>query len=212
MTHQEVARTIQSYNRIAPDYLAHWRDRVVMARHVARFTGLLDAAWGEDRAGIRLADVGCGPGFDAALLRRQGFQVAGLELSWGMIQAGRIDYPGDLVQADMRRLPLAARLHGLWVNASFLHLPRAEAPGALAGFARVLRPGGVLYLAVKAGQGEEWKAESYGRPEPRFFTYWKPEEMDNLLAATGFHVIDGWQEQSSSTTTWLIRFGQKLTA
>ena len=198
-------RTIQSYNRIAPDYLDRWRVRSVTKEHSQRFVSLLVEQGVTDHP---IIDVGCGPGFDAAVLRESGLQVVGLDLSLGMMQAGRSEFPGDFVLADMRCLPLGPSAGGLWVSASLLHLPREDVPAAFHGFARTLIPGGVLYLAVKQGHGEEWTQESYGRPEPRHFTYWLAGELDSHLDEAGFNIVESATNPSESNPNafWLVRF------
>jgi SAM-dependent methyltransferase len=206
MTDSPVTRTVQSYDHIVADYLARWRDRSVMASMIDRFVDLLPTS---HQARPLVADVGCGPGFDGAVLRDRGLSVVGLDLSWGMLQAGRQHYPGKFVQADMRHLPMASVFDGLWVNASLLHLPRQDAKTALEGFARILRPGGCLFLSIKEGRGEQWQVQTYGHNEPRFFTYWNPDEIDALLHGAGLTIVSGSGEQENGPNSWLIRYARK---
>lgn len=192
-----VKQTIASYDRIAPEYARRWRDRAVMAPALARFTAALPA-------GALLLDVGCGPGFDGAILRSNGFRVVGLDLSRGMLEAARMEYPGAYVQADMRRLPLRPGVDGVWCNAALLHLSRADAASALRDFHRVLAPGGILYLALKEGQGEEQRSDAYGPDVPRYFTYWLDDQLDEALRAAGFRRLDGWTDGENGQR-WLCR-------
>jgi SAM-dependent methyltransferase len=205
LTDSPLARTIQSYDRIVADYLLRWRDRSNMANMVERFISYLPT---NGRRRPMVADIGCGPGFDAAVLRDRGLFVVGLDLSAGMLLAGRSHYPVPFVQADMRHLPLASVFDGLWVNASLLHLPRWDAPATLLGFARILRPGGCLFLSLKQGQGESWEPQAFGRDEPRFFTYWHSNEIDALLCQAGFTICSNEREAPDPSSPWLVRFAQ----
>lgn len=190
-------RTIASYDEIAGDYWERWRDRGMMERALAGFVQHV-------RPGGLVIDVGCGPGFDAALLRAEGLRTVEVDLSWGMMAVGREHYGGTFVQADMRRLPLGTgTADGLWVSASLLHLPKAEAEAALQGFYRVLRPGGIMYLSLKEGTGSEWRRESYGQSAPRYFSYWQAAELDGALQKAGFDVVEGWRDEAASI--WLVR-------
>lgn len=89
----------------------------------------------------------------------------------------------------MRALGFAdSTFDGLWVCASFLHIPREEALAALGGFRRVLRPGGLLYLSVKEGEGEIWR--DYGEGRRSFTTFYHLEELRQLVEKAGFEIVE----------------------
>jgi len=207
MTHDPVQATIATYNRIAADYAARWQNRTVLAAEAGAFAALAGPNG-------RVLDVGCGAGFDTAVLGQHGLHAVGVDLSWGMMQAGRqrgmgTDSQGvDFVQADMRALPFAAGWDGIWACASLLHVPRPQVPAVLSRFAALLRPDGVLYLSVKLGDDEAWTADKYGRQHARFFTYWRPETLDPLLADAGFQIVSG-DVQQGKHDIWLSRLAQK---
>jgi SAM-dependent methyltransferase len=201
--------TIATYEQIADIYFDKWHDRTAIQDHLKRFAYMMRVYQLTD---YPVMDVGCGPGFDAHHLRMAGLTTYGLDLSLAMMNAGRPEYGGRYIQADMRYLPLATSLGGLWVSASMLHVPRSEAPAVLQNFARTLVPGGLLYLSLKAGQGAEWTTESHGQPLPRYFVYWRPDELDQELQSAGFQVVDGWISQVSESTSWLIRFARKTSS
>jgi hypothetical protein len=58
---------------------------------------------------------------------------------------------------------------------------------------------------VKAGDGSEWETERYG--VPRWFQYWTAEDLDALLGAAGFEVIESWYG-SGARADWLVRHAQ----
>lgn len=202
----EIEHTRAAYERIAADYAQAQQDRSSMLPLIDRFVSLLPPA------GVVL-DIGCGPGFDTAVLRQRGLRAIGLDYTYAMLQAGRRELKLRLpvVQADMRHLPLRGDIDGIWCSAALLHLPRSEAPGVLRGFWRALRPGGVLCLSVKRGDGDAWTPISYGHEASRFFAYWQPPALDALLETAAFTLIDGRQTQAGPTT-WLTRFARKQTS
>ena len=110
----------------------------------------LDDLSRELRSGARVADLGCGPGWHAALLRRRGFAVAGLDFARAMLREAREGARGvDLVRGDLAHLPFArASLDAAWARNSYMHLPAGELPGALAELHRVLRPGARVRMSL----------------------------------------------------------------
>lgn len=203
------AVTTATYNDIAQIYYEKWQDRSAIREHLLRFSDMI-RAYG--LASLPVIDIGCGPGFDAAFFRRAGLWAIGVDLSLAMMNVGRPDFAGDYVLADMRRLPLAPKIGGLWVSASFLHLPKEEAPEVLRRFRQILVPGGLLYMSLKAGHGAEWTAESHGQARSRYFVYWQPDELDALLQSTDFRIAEGWSSTVDEQTTWLIRFARKASS
>jgi len=197
---EEIRQTQQSYAGIAAAYAAARGSREGIRGQLEQFVGLV-------RPRGRVLDIGCGPGFDTALLAESGLQPVGLDFSLEMMVAGRAQHRQRLpfVCADMRRLPFARRFDGFWACASLLHLPRMEMVPVLRGMHRLARSGAILYLSMKQGEGEEWQAESYGYPSPRFFSYWQPEQLDEALRAGGWELVGGWAERSPHAV-WLVRF------
>ncbi len=200
--------TTATYDEIAHIYYDHTHDRSAIHEHLVRFADMIRAYGLVD---LPIVDVGCGPGFDAAFFRGKGLRAVGVDLSPTMIKIGREEFGGDYVLADMRRLPFSANIGGLWVSASFLHLPRVEAPVVLQRFGHFMVPGALLYVSVKAGRGAEWTAESHGQPRSRYFVYWQPEGLDALLHEANFRIVEGWTSPVDEETTWIFRFARKAT-
>jgi len=152
-------------------------------------------------------DVGCGPGHYTTALEAGELQAVGLDLSLGMLRQAQEKEVARLVQADMRRLPFAdGCVTGCFVCASLLHLPRHQVPQALLEFHRVLCYNGALYVGVKEGTGAERIADQEGYE--RFFTYYRPKEIDRLVEAAGFQIVDGWISPpgEGQRHRWINRF------
>jgi SAM-dependent methyltransferase len=194
-------RTRATYDAIALRFLENARDRSGGNPWIERFaTGL--------PAGALVVDLGAGPGIDAFELRRRGLRAFSLDFSMGMLRAGVEDYPGPRLQGDARRLPFrAGALAGIWASASLLHLARPDAVQALEDAHRALAPSGRLLVTVKQGHGCETETTRYGMP--RFFQYWTGAELDAVLDATRFRVIDAATE-TLPRAEWLVRLAERI--
>src|SRR5512133_3373682 len=143
----------------------------------------------------RILDLGCGAGRDLAWFYAQaqtqdGLSCFGADLSSGMLTEARQVTGAALCQADMRFLGFAPRsVAGIWCVAALLHLPKAEAPRALAEMARVLVPGGGLYISVQKGSGEGNEPTHYDASLDRFYAKYELDEISTLLAQAGFRIL-----------------------
>jgi SAM-dependent methyltransferase len=92
--------------------------------------------------GARVADLGCGSGIFTGLLRRQGYQSTGLDISPKLVALGRRKYPGlELIEGDAENLPFETEsLDGVMLSGLVHQFPD---PRRLAGeVRRVLKNGG----------------------------------------------------------------------
>jgi ADP-ribose pyrophosphatase YjhB (NUDIX family)/ubiquinone/menaquinone biosynthesis C-methylase UbiE len=157
---------------------------ICLTKEMDRFTARL-------APGVRVLDVGCGPGRDTIRLAEKGFDAVGTDLSFGMLQEGAArGVLAPLIQADMANLPFRrGSFRGLWVCASLLHISKEQVGNVLRELERVVHPGHV-YLAVKSGEGEAWIEDEQRRR--RFFAYYSPFEIQLLMERSGFEVLDHW--------------------
>jgi len=101
------------------------------------------------RAGMRLLDVGCGPGRHLHALELRGARAIGLDLSASLLRRARQVSAAPLVRADMRWLPIRPASCDLVVNlfTSFGYFATdAEHGQVVAEMAGCLRRGGWLAM------------------------------------------------------------------
>ena len=166
---------------------------------------LLESFWTLLPPGAFVLDVGCGPGRDTAALRGRGYRVIGLDLSFGLLSEAQRRVGAGFIQGDMRYLPFGkAVIDGVWMNASLLHIPKAQSPLVLKGIHRVMGIGSVLFLGVKQGEGEYWD-ERHGR---RFFVYYQPNELRSLLSKAGLNVEHLWVTDAGEQS-WIQAIARK---
>ena len=142
----------------------------------------------------QVLDIGCGTGRDTAELAKRGLDVVGLDLSSGMINLAKKTHPHlKFIQGNFLDLPFADNSFiGVWGLAALVHLESvAAAKKALAEFQRVLKPGGILFLRVKANLKNnkfETVKDLQGAGE-RFFQYFTQAELKKYLQAAGFSLL-----------------------
>jgi SAM-dependent methyltransferase len=107
---------------------------------------LLDAA--SVKRGTRVLDLATGPGYVAGRAAQRGAVVMGVDVAPAMVSiAARLNPGLDFRAADVHDLPLDdGSFDAVVGNFLIMHLGRPEQ--AMAGFVRVLRPGGRLALTA----------------------------------------------------------------
>ena len=147
-----------------------------------------------DMTARRLLDVGCGTGLLAARLHREhpDAMVVGCDFSRGMITHAAQHRGIGCVQGNALALPFRNGTFEVVVCTEAFHwFP--DQPGALAGFFRVLAPGGLLLLALvspphdRIGDAVHVVSRLLGEP-----FYWPTaERLRQWLDLAGFDVT--WQ-------------------
>jgi SAM-dependent methyltransferase len=112
--------------------------------------------------GRRVLDVACGPGHLAAAAAARGAEATGVDVADAMVRLATDLHPGaGFTRADAESLPFPDGTFDAVVgNLAILHFGRPER--AVAEFARVLVPGGVLALST-------WDNPAVGRLPGIFF-------------------------------------------
>ena len=139
--------------------------------------------------GTSVGDIGCGTGRLEPYLGARGLSPRGIDLSPEMIRVARRDYPGFSFEvADVRDLPFPdASLAGVvcWYSLMFLAPP--DRPAAFGELARVVKPGGYLVTAFKAGDSQLRRAGHSTGLGVEFDIYWlAPDDMERQVTDAGF--------------------------
>lgn len=143
-------------------------------------------------AGGRVLEIGSGGGRDARALESAGLAVRRTDVSPGFVDLLRADgHTADVLDPLTDDLDDPERpgtpYDGVWANACLLHVDRSDLPAVLRRLAAATRPGGVLRLSVKEGDGEEWSTHGHVAG-PRRFTYWRAEPLREVVQGSGWDV------------------------
>jgi len=131
----------ETWSRCAATYLDHFagltRESLPMLREAANI-----------RSGIRVLDVGSGPGHIAGALSQDGAAVTGIDFSAQMVEVAKKHYPDvSFLEADAERLPFDDESFDAVVsNFVIHHLSRPEV--VFREVCRVLKPGGRFAFVV----------------------------------------------------------------
>ena len=142
--------------------------------------------------GASVVDAGCGTGRLEPYLAARGLSPAGIDLSPEMIRVARRDHPGfGFDVADLRELPFGdASLAGAVCWYSLMFLAPADRPAAFSELARVLKSGGYLVTAFKAGDNQVRRGGRSTGLGVEFDVYWlSPDEMERRLIDAGFVAV-----------------------
>lgn len=173
--------TIDTYNRTAGAYDAE----------TAGFWNLFPRTIIDTFASMvhgRVLDAGSGPGRDGVLLQEKGLDVVCLDASEAMIALSRARGL-DSVLGDFCTLPFPdSGFGGVWAYTALLHVPKSEVGTALSEISRVLAKGGIFGLGLIEGDEERYR-ESSGIALPRWFSYYRKGEVEDLLRTHGFSVV-----------------------
>jgi SAM-dependent methyltransferase len=205
-----LADTRTSYDTVAASYADLVRNLLVEAPYeramLALFADLVHAA-----GGGRVADVGCGSGRITAYLGELGVDAFGIDLSPGMVDVARRDYPGlQFEVGSMTDLDLAdASVAGLVAWYSLIHIPDDEVGAVFAHFRRVMSPGSPLLLGFHVGDEPRLKTQGYGGHPMKVYVHRRqPAQVAAWLRDAGFTVEAQMTLSSPESALGAILFGR----
>lgn len=192
----------QDLDAIAARTLAHYQGNAIAFREGTRDhdvtqnrSALLDAL--PKKSGLRILDLGCGPGRDLSAFRALGHVPTGLDGCEAFATYARSETGCEVLHQNFFSLDLGDRqFDGVFANASLFHLPLALLPDVLTELHRALVPNGALFCsnprAFRNSQ-EGWQGERYG-------CYLTIEGWTQVIAAAGFNLERQYLRPSGQPT------------
>jgi 2-polyprenyl-3-methyl-5-hydroxy-6-metoxy-1,4-benzoquinol methylase len=192
-TDKNVAATKRSYSKIYQQYVtSNSALRDAVKQSLDSFVPLL--------SGKNVLDVGCAGGLETEYLHSKGLAVTGCDISEEFVRIAQERCPEcNFFATDMRHIKNHSNSYdGIWVNASFLHVPKADAPATLKNFYDMLRPKGILYISVMMGDFDALRENKDMNWPERHFSDYHEDELQGLLEQAGFKIL----RHKSNPTSW----------
>lgn len=184
------------YNRLAPKWgQSAWGDEGLQ-----KFIKLV--------GGGRVLDLGCGSGIQSKILHDAGFEVVGIDFAEKMIEEAKKRAPNaEFLVMDILDLDFPPEhFDGIYARASLLHLPKSKIGKVLEELNKILKKEGIMYVALKEGEGEADVFDS--EKGTRFFAFYKEDEFKKILEEGNFQLIETMYAQTERSR-WLQFFARK---
>ena len=107
--------------------------------------------------GGSIFDIGCGSGRDAKFFQDQGYNVTASDSAIEMVKKSSLLLGKPSLHLSFEDINMKEQFDGIWANASLLHVKSDRLPEILRKICRALKPGGVLFMSFKYGEGEYLK-------------------------------------------------------
>jgi SAM-dependent methyltransferase len=138
---------------------------------------LYDPFLRELRRGASILDAGCGSGRDTKAFAERGYRVTAIDGSARLVELATAFTGQPCTTLAFHDVAFLEAFDGIWACASLVHVPAREAPDVILRFTHALKPGGVLYISLKEGDGERIANDG------RFFCYYGADAFRNVTTA-----------------------------
>jgi SAM-dependent methyltransferase len=173
-------RTLANYQSRAEAFWEGTRDHDVRQNIEALLAAL------PPRQGLRILDLGCGPGRDLMALRDMGHAPVGLDGCPAFVRQAREQSGCPVLEQSFFELSLPPEsFDGVFANASLFHVPRATLPRVLGELRAALAPGGALFCSNPRAMQREFE----GFQGERFGTYLTLASWSELFWRAGFDLL-----------------------
>lgn len=152
---------------------------------------------------IRVVEIGCGDGRDAAEIAPRVSAYVGVDPSEGLLEIARKRLPdATFVKADALSYVYPENTDVIYAFASLLHINKSDMKQALEKASKCLRSGGIYYISLKERDDytEEAQSDQYGE---RMFYYYSPSIIRDL-SSQWFDVVHEEHQQIGHTAWFTI--------
>lgn len=151
----------------------YWKDQIIK--------------FSEHIKGEHVLSLGCGTAYDAEFFERLGYSFTGIDITPEMLEMAKLRRnSAKLSVMNMYELGFKPNsFDAVWSFDSSADIPKDKMPTLLSHIHRVLKPKGVMYIALATdGHFEKWDEEE------GLISSWDPDIFKQELVNNGFRIID----------------------
>lgn len=156
-------------------------------------------------------EIGSGFGRDAEYIRSQGFDIECTDAVPNFVEIlQQKDFNAKALNALTDEV--AKGYNMIFADAVLLHFTPQESKLVTEKIYNALPTNGIFALRVKKGNGSEWTEAKLGAP--RYFYYWQPEDLKEMLEECGFEwvsMMENYTDHNKASWIGVIcrKIGQK---
>jgi len=134
------------------------------------------------RPGAHILDLGCGSGRDSKYFLSKGYSVTAVDGSEQLCCFASELIGQEVVQLQFQDLDFDEEFDAVWACASLVHVEKKRMKEVVRRVFRSMKPGGVLYISFKYGNGQRVK-------DNRLFSDYVEADLDDLFSGVDGAVI-----------------------
>lgn len=156
----------------------------------------------------KILELGSGFGRNALYIQELGYDIECTDAVPGFVELLKQKklraYALDVLKDDF-----GAQYAMIFANGVLVHFTPEETSEILSKAHASLEENGILAFSVKQGDGSKWTDEKLGAP--RYFQYWQPEALTQLLVSHGFECVTMTEGDTSlRNASWLYAIARRL--
>lgn len=178
----------KAYKTVISDYKKKVKSEDLDHRYIERFLLLLDPKQ-------KVLDIGCGTGgVSNEMAENHQLKVTAIDISEDMVHLAKKLHPRlRVLRMDMLKLKFPPKsFDAVFANYSLIHVPDIEIAKSLRQISKVLKPKGLLYLAlqepIKKMDRDGFYPLVYRREVKMFINLLTEQEIRKFLKETGYKV------------------------
>ena len=156
-----------------------------MARSISHWSSGSKKALSYLSTNAEILELGSGSGRDAIFMEKLGYKVIRSDGATGFVNHLR-GQGFDALKIDALRDPIPLS-DMVFANAVMPHFNKNDAIIVMTKIFNSLRPGGILAINTKQGQGETWINEKL--KTRRYVYYWQPAQLRTTVKKLGFKTL-----------------------
>ncbi len=197
---KQIEQAIETYNKYAQVYIRYTYDKILQYE-MSEFLRRLPEA-------PKILDLGCGAGRDMEFFKEDGCDVVGIDIAEALLKAVK-EKGLTAKKMDMRKLTFKKdTFDGIWCMASFADIAKEDNEKVVKQIHKVLKPNGIVFVATKEGEGEQFIKKKKYENSPRFYALYKAPELQEVFKDNGFEVLKCGVIKDGNTS-WVELFAKK---